>query len=190
MCTIKYTQKCLPSLAHSCLRPPFLSVARERIRWEYLRACLSLPLPPSLSIYVCALVRSYTPPGYAFSAGIRDIDGVPCTRYTSSPCSRSLNTISSFNRGHRAAPIPFLFSHVRAHNMCARSRPRGYEGCCSETSRSADSFIRRKWISPASLESIARESNRVLSLSRAGSRVIYLGQIQAVPVFIYRTGNV
>jgi len=35
MCTIKYTQKCLLSLALSCLRPPFLGVARTRIRGEY-----------------------------------------------------------------------------------------------------------------------------------------------------------
>lgn len=107
MCTIKYTQKCLLSLALSCLRSPFPSVARARIRGEH--ACIRVHVQLHTG-WVCFQHRN---PRYRRGFHVPD---------TRPPCSRSLNTISSFNRG-TAARILFLFS-LRAHNTCTFLAPR------------------------------------------------------------------
>lgn len=109
MCTIKYTQKCLLSLALSCLRPPFPSVARARIRGEYANTRVYVCTYSSYAVWVCFQHRN---PRYR---GFR----VPDTR---PPCSRSLNTISSFSR-HRGSD-PFSLFPPRAHNTCTSFVPR------------------------------------------------------------------
>lgn len=166
------------------------SVSRERAHPLGVHTCVCI-------LYTCtcmgARVRPYTRTRCAFSAEIRDIDGVPCTRYTSSPYSRSLDAISSFNRAGTARPRSLFSSSVRAHDMYASLLPRGYKACCSETLRSADSFTRCEWISPAPAREYC-ESNHVFFFLVGGKSSIYLRLVQTIVLVliypIYLIGNI
>lgn len=142
---------------------------------------------------MCARVRPHTPTGCAFSAGIRDIDGVPCTRYH----VLSVLAISQHDKFFQPRaprgpdPDPFsLLPSARAICVCL---------FCPADTRD----VARRRCNPRIVLSIANGfcwhesiANRItfFSSSPAESRVIYLQLVQTIVLvliyLIYLIGNI
>lgn len=145
MCTIKYTQKCLLSLALSCLRPPFLSVAH--LRGVTAVACVRA----HVQVYASRV---------CFQHRISAIStGVPCTRYTS-----SMLAISQHDKFFQPAPrdsAPFSLFPLRGRAQYVHLfRPADKKDVTRRRRNPADGFIHGKWASPTREEC---RTNRIMS---------------------------